>query len=448
MGKTPKAPPPPDYVKLADQQADINKQTLAEQTVANRPTQVNPYGKLAWSMDPETGQWTQTETWDPRITELTNQSMAQQQKQMGGVNALLGQQGQPLNAPQAQGFTQKDLGMAQFTSDVLKNMPKYDPATGEAFSKRFSESLLARVRPEQATARSQMETKLRLQGLQPGTEAYNRAYQNLLTSQGDVTSQAQLQGMLAGSQEARDVYGTQLQGALARAAEERNLYGTQLSSALQRSQDRQAQYATGSAGQQQQFQQAMQRYLLPYQTAQTTQGLVSDASGMFRPTYQSFTGSGSYQGADMMGATQQQYAQQVQRANEAAQRKAATGQAVGSVVGGAVGTMFGPVGTAAGAALGGAAGSYFSDEALKEDIETISDEDAYNAMLKLHPHSFMWPNGSRKSGLIAQEVAQQFPHLVHSAEQGYLKVDYESFTALLLGAFRHLARRNENGPLQ
>jgi hypothetical protein len=446
MGKSPKAPPPPDYKGLAEQQATINQQVNQEQTVANRPTQVNPYGQLQWKQDPETGQWTQTETWDPRIQQLTDQQIAQQGKQQGNIAGLLASQGQGLNAPQAQGFQQQDLGMGQFSSDVLKNLPKYDPATGEAFSKRFSESLLARVRPEQAEAKSQMETKLRLQGLQPGTEAYNRAYQNLLTSQGDVNAQAQLQGMLAGAGEARSVYGTQLEGALARAAEERNLYGTQLGSALQRSQDRQSQYATGSAGQQQQFQQAMQKYLLPYQTAQATQGLISDSAGQFRPTYQGFSGSNSYQGADMMGAAQQQYAQQVQRANEAAARKTQTGQAIGTVVGAAAGMFVGA--PMVGAAAGGAVGSAFSDPALKEEIEVISDKDAYYAMLLVQPHSFTWPSGLRATGLLADEVAKVFPHLVHPAEQGYLKVDYEAFTALLLGAFRYLARRNENGPLQ
>jgi hypothetical protein len=45
---------------------------------------------------------------------------------------------------------------------------------------------------------------------------------------------------------------------------------------------------------------------------------------------------------------------------------------------------------------------------------------------------------------VAQEVQQEFPHLVHAAEGGYLKVDYEAFTALLLGAFRHLAKEKGN----
>jgi hypothetical protein len=98
----------------------------------------------------------------------------------------------------------------------------------------------------------------------------------------------------------------------------------------------------------------------------------------------------------------------------------------------------------AGGAAGSAVGGYFSDAALKHDIQDISDEDAYYAMQRIRPHSFSWPSGNRSAGLVAQEVAQVFPHLVHEGPGGYLMVDYESFTAILLGAFRHLAKEKAN----
>jgi len=476
MGSGGKTPPPPDYVGLANQQAGIDAAAVERQTTANRPTQQSPTGSISWHVDPATGQWTQTEQWNPRTQQLYDASMAQQWQQLSGVQGLLNQQGQGLNAPGTPGYQQHSLnvgqynpyalGMGQFNSDVLKTLPKYDQASGDAFANKYAESLLARIRPSQATDRSQMETRLRLQGLQPGTEAYNRAYQNLLTSQGDVTSQAQLQGQLAGSQEARDVYGTQLQGALARAAEERNLYGTQLSSAmtrsqedrdryntqlqsaLQQSQNYMSQYQTGAQGQNQQFNQAMARYMLPYQTANQTAGLIGDASLGYRPQFPGFSSAGGAEGANLMDATQQSYQAAVQRANDQAARRAQTGSAWGAVIGGvAAGAFTGGAAAPAGAAVGGAVGSYFSDAALKEEIEVVSDEDAYKAMLLIHPHSFTWPNGKRATGLIADEVAKVFPHLVNPAEQGYLKVDGEAFVALLLGAFRHLAKERENGLL-
>jgi len=261
---------------------------------------------------------------------------------------------------------------------------------------------MGRLRPQQQQAQEQMQTQLRLQGLQPGTEAYNRAYQNLLTSQGDVNTQANLQGLLAGGKEARDIYQTQL------------------------------------GGQQQGYSQAMEQYLLPWQTASMTQGL---ASGIQRPEFQGFSQAGAGEAPKVMDAAQQQYAQQMQQYNEAAQSKQGKGQAIGSIAGGVLGSVIPGAGTMIGASLGGAAGgALFSDATLKEDIAVLSDEDCYNAMLHIFPHTFAWPNGKRDTGLIAQQVAEHLPDLIQRAEQGLLMVNYAKFATLLLGAFRHLAK--------
>jgi len=384
------------------------------QTVANRPTQIGIFGNIDWAQDPTTGRWIQKESLDPRVQGIVDQSLAQTAQQ-GTKIGELGKRADFKTVPGGALFNPMDPGMTA-----------YDPKTGEAFSKQFSQALLARVTPQQQVDQQRMQTQLRLQGLQPGTEAYNRAYQNMLTSHGDVQAQAQLQGMLAGGQESRDIY------------------NTRLNAAMQLAENQRAGYTTKMQGQQQMNTQALQQYMQPYQTAQTMQGLTQGQFGAYLPAYQGYGTAGGSPGADLMGATQSQYAAQVQAANDAAARKAATGSAWGTAIGAAAGSFFGPGGTAAGAAAGGAAGSYFSDADLKEDIREISDEDAYAAMLRLHPRSFSWPSGARAAGLVAQEVQQEFPHLVHAAEGGYLKVDYEAFTALLLGAFRHLAKEKGN----
>jgi len=285
--------------------------------------------------------------------------------------------------------------------------------------------LLGRVRPQQQQQQEQMQTQLRLQGLQPGTEAYDRAYRNLLTSHGDVQTDAQLRGLLAGGQEARDIYKTQL------------------------------------GGQQQGYSQAMEQYLLPWETARMTQGL---ASGIQRPEFQGFSQAQQGEAPQMMDAAQQQYAQQMQAYNEEQKAKSAKQGQIGSLVGGVAGSFFGPIGTSLGSSIGGqltgggggkggstadAGGGFggsgkpfgFSDASLKEDIEVLSDEACYNAMLRLFPHTFAWPNGKRDTGLIAQQVAEHLPDLIQRAEQGLLMVNYAKFATLLLGAFRYLAKR-------
>jgi len=381
MGSKKKAPPPPDYTKLAQEQARLQNEMLKTQTEANRPDQINAMGSLRWSQDPTTGRWTQTEELNPEARAALDQALALQTEQIGQIGDLMGE--------------------GRFAGGPA--MPQYDPASGEQYAQRFSESLLSRMRPQQQQEQEQMQTKLRLQGLQPGTEAYNRAYQNLLTSHGDVTAQAQLQGLLAGGKEARDIYQTQL------------------------------------GGQEQGYNQELQKYLLPWQTAGMTQGL---ANSIKMPEFQGFSQTGQDETPRIMDEAQQQYAQQMQAYNEAAQSKQGKGQAIGSMAGGVLGMMGGPMGSMAGSAIGGAAGgALFSDATLKEDIEVLSDEACYNAMLKIVPHTFAWPNGKRDTGLIAQEVLQHLPQLIQRAEQGLLLVNYAKFTTLLLGAFRHLAKR-------
>lgn len=377
-------PPPPNYSGLAQQQAGIDKEAMLQQTIANRPTQLGIFGAVDWAQDPTTGRWIQKESVDGRTQALINASYQQAMKGAGQLGAL-----------------QNRKDFAGVPGAYL-----YDQKLNDDYSKKFTESLLARERPQQQVDQRQMETRLRLQGLQPGTEAYNRAYQNLLTSQGDVNMQAQLQGMLAGGQEARNIYTTRMQG------------------------------------QQQMYDQALKNYMNPFNVQGQVQDLSTGSFGAYLPSYQGFGTAGGSPGADMMGAAQQQYAQQVQLANEKAARRASQGSMWGSAIGAGVGAMAGG-NVAAGAAVGGAAGSYFSDADLKDNIIEISDEDAFHAMQRIAPYSFSWPSGARQSGLVAQKVAEEFPFLVRAAEGGYLKVDYQTFTALLLGAFRYLAKRSE-----
>jgi hypothetical protein len=272
FGKKPKAPKVPDYVPLAAQQAASQNQQLQLQTEANRPDQQTAFGSLKWSQDPASGRWTQTEQLSPEQQAALTGAQGVQSTAMG----RLGAQGEWGGGPA---------------------MPEYDQMSGEKHGQRLAESLMARIRPQQQQQQSQMQTKLRLQGLQPGTAAYDRAYQNMLTSHGDVGAQAELQGMLAGAQESRDIYNTQL------------------------------------GGQRQGYEQSMQNYMMPWQQASMAQGLVG---GVKTPGFQGFNQAGMGEGNRIMDATQQGYAQQQQNYNTQMASRDAQKQALGSL-GGAVG---------------------------------------------------------------------------------------------------------------
>lgn len=418
MGSKKKAPPPPDYAKLAEEQSRLQNEMLQLQTTANRPNQYNPMGSVEWTQDPTTGQWSQFETWNPQTQEAYDKTLGLQSSQIGQIQELM----------KSGGFS-GGPAMPTYTPQDLASMPQYNQASGDAYAQKFTESLLGRVRPQQQMDQEQMATKLRLQGLQPGTEAYDRAYRNLLTSQGDVTAQATLQGQLAGAGEARNIFGTELDAWLKRGQEGRDIYQTQL------------------GGQQQGYGQAMQNYLLPWQTAQMTQGL---ANSIQQPDFQGFSQAGLGEAPQVMDAAQQQYAQQMQAYNEAAQSKQGKGQGIGSLVGGIGGAFFGM--PQVGAALGGAVGGGIaSDVNLKEDIREIDDETAYNIMLKLTPVSWAWKGTSvRDSGILAQQVAEFLPELVNRGERGLLMVNYTKLFGILLGAFRYMAKMQKeesHGPV-
>lgn len=467
MGSKPDSPETPDYTALQKDQQGYDKAAWEDQLKAGRVTQINPFGSMKWAQDKD-GNWTQTEEWSPETMQqiLRQQEIGQgQQETYANLSAQSQEQLKTLmdrgafggGAPRpdyvAPEWTSGDF---QFNEQYMGNkpLPEYNQAAGDQYAKNFTDSLLARVTPEQENQQAAMATKLRLQGLQPGTPAYDRAMKNMLTSHGDVRSQAQLQGMMAGGQEARNVYGTELQGALAAGSEGRADYGlrydtaadaykTNLSGNVARSGNARDEYQTRMEGQQQGYDQDLKNYMLPYGTAAAAQDLIRNPSyNTYQvPGFAGYDTAGSYKAADIAGAAQQQYAQQYQQYADAMAARQAKGSSYGAIIGGVAGAFAGN--PAAGAAVGSAAGSYFSDENLKTNIAPISDKEAFDHMLEIYPVAFDWKDGGKPDmGLIAQQVAEKFPHLVNEHENGFLMVNYTGFTALLLGAFRHMAKES------
>ncbi|QQM14859.1 tail fiber domain-containing protein [Stenotrophomonas phage BUCT555] len=393
MGSKAKAPETPDYMALALQQQQADKEAFDRATAANRPDQVNQWGSIKWTQDPTTGKWTQTETASPELTNWNKEWM----ERMGGMGEL---QQQMIDQAKANGT---------WTGGGVEQMPAFDPNTGfnGEYADKFTEALLARVKPQQETDRASMETKLRLQGLQPGTEAYDRAYKNLLNSQGDVNTQAALQGQLAAGNEYRQ------------------------NSALQ------------SQIQQQRYDQALKNWSVPYEKAMQ---LGSGIPGQMNPSFAGFAGAnGNLTGANVMGAAQQQYAQQMQNYNQAVAEKTGKGATLGSVAGGVIGGIYGgPGGAQAGMSIGGAAGgALFSDPALKDHILDMDDEACYNVMKELVPVGWTWKGTRIKDfGINAAQVAELLPDLIEHAH-GVMKVNYTGLFAILLGAFRHMASKEK-----
>ena len=94
---------------------------------------------------------------------------------------------------------------------------------------------------------------------------------------------------------------------------------------------------------------------------------------------------------------------------------------------------------------------YSSDERLKENIVKL--EGALDKVNSLRGVTFDWKDltdEERKTihshegsdiGVIAQEVQEQYPELVHQREHGYLSVDYQKLTAVLIEAVKELSQK-------
>lgn len=86
-----------------------------------------------------------------------------------------------------------------------------------------------------------------------------------------------------------------------------------------------------------------------------------------------------------------------------------------------------------------------SDARWKENIEAI--EDALLKISRLRGVSFEWIDPSRGSGrqigVVAQEVEEVFPEVVHTDSQGYKSVEYNKLVAPLIEAVKELKAENK-----
>ncbi len=87
-----------------------------------------------------------------------------------------------------------------------------------------------------------------------------------------------------------------------------------------------------------------------------------------------------------------------------------------------------------------------SDIRLKKDIQPLGNVLA--KVTNLRGVSYFWKDESKstakKIGFIAQEVEQEFPELVQTADDGYKAVNYAEMTAVLLEAVKALNNKIEN----
>lgn len=179
------APKPPDPKTTADEQIHINEQTAQTQAELGMTGQQTPWGSLTYVADPNSPSgYRAVQTMSPAMQGLYNQLI-------GGATGLAGSIGAPINVPDLNGLS------------ALPTSGDYS-----ADRQRVEDALFSRLDPQMTAARTSFEQDLFNRGVRPGTEAYDRAMQNLAQQENDQRTSV----LLAGGNEQSRMFADALAG--------------------------------------------------------------------------------------------------------------------------------------------------------------------------------------------------------------------------------------------
>ena len=183
MGKSASAPPPPDYIGAAKETAAGNLDAARANIAANRVNQYTPYGSLEYAVSGEdkfgNPMWSATQSLAPAQQQLLDY---QNQASLG-----LGQL-----AGKGLGYVSKMLDTPFDTSRL--------PSTGFDPSQTYQDAYMQRLAPQIQQGRERLEQQLANQGIQLGSEAYDRAMRNYAQKENDLLLGATTQGFGVGQQ--------------------------------------------------------------------------------------------------------------------------------------------------------------------------------------------------------------------------------------------------------
>jgi hypothetical protein len=182
-GKGGGAPPPPDYAAAAQQTAAGNIDAARQATAANRVNQRTPYGNLDYAITGEdpygNPTWTATQSLSPDQQQLLDY---QNQTSMG-LGRLAGQ---------GLGYVEEML-KTPFDTSAL-------PTTGFNPSQSYQDAYMQRLAPQLEQGREQLQQRLANQGIDIGSEAYDRAMMQQQQRENDLLLGATTQGFGVGQQ--------------------------------------------------------------------------------------------------------------------------------------------------------------------------------------------------------------------------------------------------------
>lgn len=411
MGKK-SAPPAPDYTAAAQATAQSNLQAAQQQTAANRPTQITPWGTSAWSKGPDDA-WTQNISLSPQEQQALNDQMGIQSGKSGLAQGMMGRLGeataQPFdwsNMTSMGGVPQAGGLQATSTQPGQPLQAGNLDATGDMGRQRIEQQLFQRMAQPHAQQQSALDTQLAGMGLQRGSEAWGREQQRL----GDQQSREMYDAMqTAGTEQSRQFgmaqqAGAQNFGQQAQAGAQN--FGQQLQSNAQNFGQQQSMLGQ-NFGQQMQsanYQNQLRQQQIQEQQLQRSLPLnelnaLLTGSQVAQPSFGGFSQQGNAGGVDYSGAAQQQYGAGVAGYNAGQQQSQGLMQGLGTAA--------------------GIAAMFMSDRRLKFNVVRIG---THPIGVGVYEYDIF---GERRRGVMAQELLLVAPGRVLRHPTGYLMVNYE-----------------------
>jgi len=431
MGKKSDPPPPPDYTGAAEKTAQSSQEAQTRADWANRPNQTTPWGQSSWTssagVDPSTGQpitnWSQNITLSPDQQKALDDQMAMQSGRSDLAMNMMGRVGQATSQPfdwnNLQQMGQGGGGMqTQGAGQGIQNnvagagqgiQSQLDPNLyGDQGRQRIENAMMERMKPQHEQAQAGLEGKLQNMGLTRGSEAWNREMQRM----GDQQSRERFNALDRGLAEQQGQFGMAQGAGQFQNAAQNQMFGQNMANA-QFGNQAQAQGFGQNLGQNQQnFSQNMQQSeyqnrLRQQQIAEQMQQrnmplnemnalLTGQQVGM--PQMPGFNTSQSAGGANYLGAANMGYNSAMDQYNA----KQAQSQGMMSGLG----------------SLAGMGMMAFSDIRLKRNIVKRG---TLPSGIGVYEYDIF---DRHEVGVLAQEVQQIRPDLVHVDKSGYLMVNY------------------------
>ena len=431
MGGKSSAPAAPDYIGAANTQAAASKELTNIQNYANRPVINTPFGSQSWGTqavtDPATGQavtqWTQNNTLAPGLQDALNDQIAIQGGRSDLANSFMGrvasEYSKPFdyqNLPQMTSANEPgtlNTGVKDYSNALTTGfnfgapLPQFD----SSYRDTVANQLMQKMQPVHDYQQKQLETKLANQGFTQGSEAFNRALNEL----GSRQSAERFNALDSAGNEAQRLYNMQM--GTAQQGYNQNLQAAQFQNqalgqgsaldlanmnAQNNAMSQQFNLNQQYANQQNQLrQQAIAEQAQRRGMSLNEMNALLSGQQVSMPQMPSFTAASKSDTPNILGATQSGYDAQLGAYN--AQQAGAN-----SILG-------------AGAQLGAAymmSPFSFSDRRLKSNIKRVG---THAIGVGIYDYTMM---GMPQRGVIAQEVQAVRPDLVKRHASGYLMVNY------------------------